>query len=164
LDIVHSKYLSLDSSSFFALHSVIHPRAVTEFIYRYTSSDRAHVLLSFKLSSTNREQEVSDVLSALEKQEMQGYDISDDEMAKSHVRYMIGGCLKVPNEKIFRFGACCPAGWGYINLILHKPSLNGQERCVSSLRGFNWDGIFPCSIIGIMGEVRNTFCIQYMER
>jgi len=89
--------------SFIALHSVIHPRAVTEFIYRYTSSDRAHVLLSFKLSSTNREQEVGDVLSALEMQEMQGYDISDDETAKSHVRYMIGGCMKVPNERIFRF-------------------------------------------------------------
>lgn len=89
--------------SFIELHSVIHPRAVTEFLYRYTSSERAHVLLSFKLSSTNREQEVTDVLSTLEKQGMQGYDISDDEMAKSHVRYMIGGCLKVPNERIIRF-------------------------------------------------------------
>jgi hypothetical protein len=57
---------------------------------------------------------VTDVLSTLEKQGMQGYDISDDEMAKSHVRYMIGGCLKVPNERIIRFGACCPAGCGYI--------------------------------------------------
>jgi threonine dehydratase len=87
-------------SSFIELHSVIHPRAVTEFLYRYTSSERAHVLLSFKLSSTNQQQEVSEVLSTLEKQGMQGYDISDDEMAKSHVRYMIGGCLKVPNERI----------------------------------------------------------------
>lgn len=96
------------------MHSVIHPRSVTEFVYRYTSSDKAHILLSFKLSSKNREQEVGDVLSTLEKQEMQGYDISDDELAKSHVRYMIGGCLKVPNERIFTFGACRPAGFGYI--------------------------------------------------
>jgi len=58
-------------------------------------------------------------------------------MAKSHVRYMVGGCLKVPNEKIFRFGVCRPAGCGYIKLILHKPFLNGQERSVSSLKGFN---------------------------
>ena len=36
---------------------------------------------------------------------MTGYDISDDEMAKSHARYMIGGASDVPNERIFRFGA-----------------------------------------------------------
>ena len=35
---------------------------------------------------------------------MQGFDISDDEMAKSHVRYMIGGCQRVDNERVFRFG------------------------------------------------------------
>lgn len=102
-DHVHST-CSLLHRSFIELHSVIHPRAVTEFLYRYTSSEIAHVLLSFKLASINREEEVSDVLSALEKQGMQGYDISDDEMAKSHVRYMIGGRLKVSNERIFRFG------------------------------------------------------------
>ena len=39
---------------------------------------------------------------------MQGFDISDDELAKSHVRYLVGGRLKVPDERIFRFGACCP--------------------------------------------------------
>ncbi len=82
---------------------------MTEFIYRYNiSGNKAHVLLSFKLSTTNREQEVQDLLSALEKEHMQGFDISDDELAKSHVRYLIGGRLKVPNERIFRFGACCP--------------------------------------------------------
>jgi hypothetical protein len=36
--------------------------------------------------------------------DMQGFDISDDEMAKSHVRYMIGGCQRVDNERVFRFG------------------------------------------------------------
>jgi threonine dehydratase len=97
--------------SFFALHSVIHPRAITEFIYRYnrTTDDTgrghmAHVFLSFKLESTNRSKEVSDLLSTLEREGMKGFDISDDEMAKSHTRYMIGGCTVVPNERLFRFG------------------------------------------------------------
>ncbi|KDR75861.1 hypothetical protein GALMADRAFT_248592 [Galerina marginata CBS 339.88] len=90
--------------SFIALHSIIHPRSVTEFIYRYNvSGDRAHVLLSFKLQSSSREAEVRDLLSALEREDMKGFDISDDEMAKSHVRYMIGGCQKVPHERVFRF-------------------------------------------------------------
>ncbi|KAF9450437.1 threonine ammonia-lyase [Macrolepiota fuliginosa MF-IS2] len=92
--------------SFVALHSVIHPRAVTEFIYRYNLSgdgDRAHVLLSFKLDSPHRTTEVHQVLAALEAEDMKGFDISDDELAKSHARYMIGGPHAVPNERIFRF-------------------------------------------------------------
>ncbi|KAF5326586.1 hypothetical protein D9611_000253 [Ephemerocybe angulata] len=90
--------------SFVALHTIIHPRAVTEFIYRYNvRGDRAHVLLSFKIESGNRATEVQDVISALADADMKGYDISDDECAKSHVRYMIGGCHKVPNERVVRF-------------------------------------------------------------
>ncbi|KAF9465046.1 tryptophan synthase beta subunit-like PLP-dependent enzyme [Collybia nuda] len=90
--------------SFITLHSVIHPRAVTEFIYRYNvSGDRAHVLLSFRVDSLLRTNEVKEVLAALEASDMKGYDISDDEMAKSHARYMIGGCQQVPHERVFRF-------------------------------------------------------------
>ncbi|GLB37455.1 putative threonine ammonia-lyase [Lyophyllum shimeji] len=90
--------------SFIALHSTIHPRAVTEFIYRYNvTGDRAHVMLSFRVDSTSRTTEVKEVLAALKAADMKGIDISDDEMAKSHARYMIGGCQAVPNERIFRF-------------------------------------------------------------
>ncbi|KAF8906503.1 threonine ammonia-lyase [Gymnopilus junonius] len=80
-------------------------RLVTlQFIYRYNvSGDRAHVLLSFKLQTDSRETEVREVLAELEGADMKGFDISDDEMAKSHVRYMIGGCQKVSNERVFRF-------------------------------------------------------------
>jgi threonine dehydratase len=47
---------------------------------------------------------VSGVLTALEEHGMKGFDISDDEMAKSHTRFMIGGCAVVPDERVFRFG------------------------------------------------------------
>ncbi|KAJ7084428.1 tryptophan synthase beta subunit-like PLP-dependent enzyme [Mycena belliarum] len=92
--------------SFIALHSVIHPRAVTEFIYRYnchTSPDRAHVFMSFKLESTARATEAAALLKTLAEQDMIGFDISDNEMAKSHARYMIGGSQVVPNERVLRF-------------------------------------------------------------
>ncbi|KZT10812.1 threonine dehydratase I [Laetiporus sulphureus 93-53] len=89
--------------SFIKLHSVIHPRATTEFIYRYSNPQRAQIFLSFKLETKSRASEVADVLAALERQDMKGFDISDDEMAKTHARYMIGGCQNVPNERLFRF-------------------------------------------------------------
>lgn len=94
----HSQY------SFIELHTAIHPRATTEFIYRYNSPDIAQVYLSFKLATSSREQEVSELLSTLEGKGMKAYDLSDDEMAKSHSRYMIGGAHKVENERLFRFG------------------------------------------------------------
>lgn len=77
---------------------------MTEFIYRYNAPDRAHVFLSFQLETTSRTEEVAAVLDELERGGMKGCDISDDEMAKSHARYMIGGASEVPNERIFRFG------------------------------------------------------------
>ena len=40
---------------------------------------------------------------------MKGYDISDDELAKSHSKYMIGGAQRVEHERLFRFGMCRPA-------------------------------------------------------
>lgn len=89
--------------SFFALHSAIHPRATTEFIYRYNDPALAQIYISFKLESTQREKEVAYVLAQLEKGGMRGFDISDDELAKSHARYMVGGRSDVPNERLFRF-------------------------------------------------------------
>ena len=93
-------------SSFFALHDKIHPRATTEFVYRYHDPERAQIFLSFQLETTSRAKEVSDLITALEQLDMKAVDISDDEMAKSHARYMIGGCTQVSNERMFRFGAC----------------------------------------------------------
>ena len=90
--------------SFFALHSLIHPREITEFVYRYSSSERAHVILSFKLESLAREQEVAALLSAMQKEGMVGYDISGNEMAKTHGKYMVGGSVIVPHERLFQFG------------------------------------------------------------
>ena len=83
---------------------MIHPRATTEFVYRFHNPERAQIFLSFQLSTTNRAKEVSDLLAELQKHGMTGTDISDNELAKSHARYMIGGRVNVPNERLFRFG------------------------------------------------------------
>lgn len=94
-------------SSFLSLHTVIHPRDVTEFVYRYnksTAPDRAHVLVSFKVDAKKRAAEIKSLLNEFEAGGMKGYDISDNELAKSHGRYLIGGSQPVPNERIFRFG------------------------------------------------------------
>ncbi|KAF8578026.1 threonine ammonia-lyase [Ramaria rubella] len=95
-----------ERGSFFALHNIIHPRAVTEFSYRYQGGDVAHIYLSFTLNATTfalRTDEISTLLSRLKASGMRGQDISDDELAKSHARYLVGGRYNVPNERVFRF-------------------------------------------------------------
>lgn len=94
--------------SFFALHTIIHPRAVTEFSYRYHGGETAHIYLSFTLEATTpalRAGEIKDILERLQADGMRGQDISDDELAKSHARYLVGGKHDVPHERIFRFGS-----------------------------------------------------------
>jgi threonine dehydratase len=90
--------------SFFALHSIIHPRAVTEFIYRYDDPVQALVFLSFQLSTQDRKTEVQEVLQQLEDANFTAMDISDNELAKTHCRFMIGGRQSVKEERVFRFG------------------------------------------------------------
>ena len=77
-------------------------RGVTEFNYRYSDSAKAHIFVGVQLRH-----------GAAERQELvgklrgSGYlveDLSDNEMAKLHVRHMVGGrSPSLGNERIFRF-------------------------------------------------------------
>ncbi|CCF60524.1 hypothetical protein KAFR_0K01700 [Kazachstania africana CBS 2517] len=95
--------------SFKKLQKIIHPRSVTEFSYRYnehrhqSSNDvpKAYIYTSF--SVVDREKEIKQVLQQLHSLGFEAIDISDNEMAKSHGRYLVGGASKVPNEKIVSF-------------------------------------------------------------
>ncbi|KAG8921980.1 hypothetical protein FRC02_012223, partial [Tulasnella sp. 418] len=89
--------------TFVALHDTIHPRDVTEFVYRYTHSERAQVLISFRIQTIDRATEVADVIKGLKDKGMNAEDISDNELAKAHIRYLIGGKNEVPNERLISF-------------------------------------------------------------
>ena len=77
-------------------------RSITEFNYRYNDAKHAHIFVGVQLRRGAEEHaELLDHLSAL------GYlvaDLSDDEMAKLHVRHMVGGsATNLENERLFRF-------------------------------------------------------------
>jgi threonine dehydratase len=85
---------------------------------------------------------------------MQAFDISDDEMAKSHVRYMIGGCHRVDNERVFRFGLDDIL---FVRYFLSDTRFQLFQKGLVPSANFFWvytrAGISLCSIIGIMVEV-----------
>lgn len=76
-------------------------RAVTEFNYRYAPNGEAHVFVGVKIAG---ETEKARILSDLAAAGLAVADLSGNEMAKVHVRYMVGG--RVPglaDELLFRF-------------------------------------------------------------
>jgi threonine dehydratase len=77
------------------------PRIVTEFNYRLSGRDRAQIFVGLAIRSREDARSVEAMLQA------SGYevvDLSDNEMAKLHVRYMVGGhSTHVRDERVGRF-------------------------------------------------------------
>lgn len=88
--------------TFRRLQEIIHPRNVTEFSCRIvpTESKMAEVYTSF--SVTDKETEMHEILNQMEAEGFRAFDLTDNEMAKSHGRYLVGGKYPV-REKLIHF-------------------------------------------------------------
>ena len=77
-------------------------RNVTEFNYRYTRADRAEIFVGLALSGGIAEQQ--ELERAIAAAGFPVLDMSSNEMAKLHVRYMVGGVAQgILHERLFRF-------------------------------------------------------------
>ncbi len=77
------------------------PRNVTEFNYRMSDSDKAHVFLGL---STHGKGESSKITAKFNKQQFQAIDLTHDELAKEHIRHMVGGHSALSqDERLLRF-------------------------------------------------------------
>lgn len=77
-------------------------RPITEFNYRYADDRKAQVFAGVKISAGQNERET--LLADLSKQGYQATDLSDNEVAKIHLRYMVGGHSNgAQNEVLYRF-------------------------------------------------------------
>ena len=76
-------------------------RNITEFNYRYGDADKAHIFVGVGVH--NRAEGVR-ITEMLQRHDLPCLDLTDDEMAKSHVRYMVGGhAPQAENEVLYRF-------------------------------------------------------------
>ena len=91
-----------EPGSFRKFCEAIGRRGITEFNYRYNDSRTAHIFVGVQLRYGAKEH-----AELLEKLRKLGYvvaDLSDDEMAKLHIRHMVGGsAANIENERLFRF-------------------------------------------------------------
>ncbi len=77
-------------------------RVVTEFNYRLAAGLPAHIFVGVRLSGG--EAEKNEIIAHLRAAALPVTDLSGDEMAKDHVRYMVGGRINEPaDEMLLRF-------------------------------------------------------------
>ncbi len=87
--------------SFRKFCSVLGPRNVTEFNYRYYDAKEARVFVGVQVQ--NRD-ETARLMKALRRSGLTALDLSENELAKLHVRHMVGGHgLHVEHEILYRF-------------------------------------------------------------
>ena len=87
--------------SFRALCALLGKRSVTEFNYRYSPGGEAHVFLGVTVSGR---EETHRLVAQLERRGMGAADLSDNELAKMHVRHLVGGRVgEVGGEMLYRF-------------------------------------------------------------
>ena len=78
------------------------PRGITEFNYRYSHNDQAHIFVGIQLQRGDEERR--EIIKHLQDLEYPILDMTDNETAKLHIRYMVGGRTDlVDGERLFRF-------------------------------------------------------------
>ncbi|MDB6091556.1 MAG: threonine ammonia-lyase, biosynthetic, long form [Gammaproteobacteria bacterium] len=88
--------------SFLRFCETLGARSVTEFNYRYESLQAAQIFAGFSLSQGRQERDA--VIKSLRDAQFTVTDVTDNEMAKLHVRYMVGGHARgIQNEVLYRF-------------------------------------------------------------
>ncbi len=88
--------------SFRAFCETLGDHAVTEFNYRYVESSDAHVFVGIQLDRGDAERE--ELLARIEASGYACVDMSENEMAKLHVRHLVGGRSNaLADERILRF-------------------------------------------------------------
>ena len=89
--------------AFAELIKAVLPHAVTEFKYRYSGEGFADVLMGMSINSSAYSTELLAFIDRLRRDGMPTLDLSGDELAKTHVRYLVGGRSRVKDERLYMF-------------------------------------------------------------
>ena len=87
--------------SFREFVALVGNRSITEFNYRYAGADAAHIFVGIQVGGR---QETAEILAELKRRRIEAFDLTDNEMAKLHVRHLVGGhAPAAENEIVYRF-------------------------------------------------------------
>ena len=87
--------------SFREFCALLGKRSITEFNYRYADPKVAHLFVGIEVANRR---ETEQLLATLARGRIEAHDLSDNEMAKLHVRYLVGGhAPAAEHEILYRF-------------------------------------------------------------
>jgi threonine dehydratase len=87
--------------SFLDFCETVGPRGITEFNYRMADSQEAHIFVGVALCDGIPEKQ--EIIAELREHGFPVTDLSANDMARLHIRHMVGGRADVENEHILRF-------------------------------------------------------------
>jgi threonine dehydratase len=87
--------------SFLDFCETVGMRGITEFNYRIADRNEAHIFVGIALKHGLAEKR--DIIAELREHGFEVLDLSDNDMARLHIRHMVGGRADVENERILRF-------------------------------------------------------------
>ena len=90
-----------ERGSFKRFCTLIGPRSVTEFNYRISDAKVAHVFVGL---TTSQRGESAQIAARFERERFPTLDLTHDELAKTHVRHLVGGRSELAkDERLYRF-------------------------------------------------------------
>ena len=75
-------------------------RVITEFNYRFAGKEKADIFVGVRIKDSDEKDEL---IQLLNDNQLVVTDLTENELAKLHVRYMVGGANDIATERLFRF-------------------------------------------------------------
>lgn len=90
-----------EPGSFLRFCNTLGRRGITEFNYRYADEKQAHVFAGVVIGGDGTERR--NLVGKLEEAGYRVVDMTHNDTAKLHVRHMVGGRARLPEERLYRF-------------------------------------------------------------
>ncbi len=125
-------------------------RQITEFNYRYSDNNHARVFVGVQLRRGVEEK--NQLLSSLSERGYQAVDLSNDELAKMHIRHMVGGhAANLSDEVLYRFEFPERSG-----ALLHFLTRMGERWNISLFHYRNHGAAYGRVLMGIQVSAVQT--------
>ena len=146
-----------ERGSFRRFCSVIGQRSVTEFNYRIADARTAHIFVSMQIS---RRGDAAEIMTALQEQGFSVGDLSNNEVSKQHIRYMVGGRSPLAaGERLFRFEF--PERPGALMKFLSEMAPNWN---ISLFHYRNQGTEFSSALVGIQAPLADSAALDAFLR
>jgi threonine dehydratase len=101
-EVLFATKIDEEPGSFQKFCKTLGDRGITEFNYRYADEQQAQVFVGVRINGKDEERQ--QLFNLLDKAGYDWVDFTDNEVAKLHIRYMVGGhAPQVTNERLIRF-------------------------------------------------------------